>query len=504
MSESDQTPRNAEDRDPTEQTPVEPLAPWPQYSWPPTAEAAPATPPAPPAAGVPTPDPVWTSWPPTQPNPTTAYPTAPVPDAGSGGAWGPPPPGWGPAGPSGWSPAPPAPRAASKPRRGLAVLAALALVLASAGVGAGVAIAVHNNSNTPTFDTSNPSNNSNNSPFGNNGNGGTIPGSGNSATSPPGTGAVDVSAIEAKVDPALVNINTTLSQGRAAGSGMLISSTGEILTNNHVIADATSIKVVIGGTGPSHDAKVVGYDVTEDVALLQIVDKVSNLPTVTFGEPSKVHIGDPVVAIGNALGRGGKPSASQGQVAALDQQVTAGDAGGSQETLEGMIQINAPIQPGDSGGALVDRNAKIIGMNTAAAGGGRFNAQTGSNIGFAIPIDNAVGIVSQIRSGTDTDKVHIGDRALLGVQVQNVDGQNAAVKSGALVVGVQDNTGASAAGMQTGDVIVSLDGKPIANSAALRLALVKFHPGESVRVGWVDSTGKRHEASVKLIIGPPL
>src|SRR5204862_476724 len=163
---------------------------------------------------------------------------------------------------------------------------------------------------------------------------------GNFGTSPPGTGSLDVSAIEARVDPALVNINTTLAQGRAAGSGMLISSTGEVLTNNHVIADATSIKVVIGGTGPSHDAKVVG---------------------------------------------------------------------------------------------------------------------------FAIPIDNAVGIVSQIRSGTDTDKVHIGDRALLGVQVQNVDGQNAAVKSGALVVGVQDNTGASAAGMQTGDVIVSLDGKPIAN-----------------------------------------
>ena len=153
--------------------------------------------------------------------------------------------------------------------------------------------------------------------------GSNLPGGGNLGTSPSGTGSLDVSAIEAKVDPALVNINTTLAQGRAAGSGMLISSTGEILTNNHVIADATSIKVVIGGTGPSHDAKVVGYDVTEDVALLQIVDKVSNLPTVTFGEPSKVHIGDPVVAIGNALGRGGKPSASQGR---LNRKHRASDA----------------------------------------------------------------------------------------------------------------------------------------------------------------------------------
>ncbi len=335
------------------------------------------------------------------------------------------------------------------------------------------------------------------------GNGGGF-GNGNTGTTSPGTGALDVNAIAAKVNPALVNINTTLAQGRAAGTGMLISSTGEILTNNHVIAEATSIKVTPGGTGPSYTAKVIGYDVTEDVALLQITDRVSNLPTVTFGEPSKVQIGDPVVAIGNALGQGGTPKATQGRVTALDQQVTAGDSAGTQETLVGMIQINAPIQPGDSGGALVDRNARVIGMNTAAAGGGRFNPQVGSSIGFAIPVDNAVSIVSQIRTGTDTDKVHIGDRALIGVQVQDINGQTAPISSGALVVGVQDNTGASAAGMKTGDVLVSVDGKPIANSAALRLILVKLHPGDSVSVGWVDSTGTRHDASIKLVVGPPL
>ena len=113
-------------------------------------------------------------------------------------------------------------------------------------------------------------------------------------------------------------------------------------------------------------------------------------------------------------------------------------------------------------------------------------------------------IVSQIRTGTDTDKVHIGDRALIGVQVQDINGQTAPVSSGALVVGVQDNTGASAAGMKTGDVLVSVDGKPIANSAALRLILVKLHPGDSVSVGWVDSTGTRHDANIKLVVGPPL
>ena len=518
MSESDQT-GNPEDRDPTQQTPVEPAAPWPQYSWPPTAEGAPeATSPAPPSptADEPATEPVWASWPPTQPTPaaspyaTDPYAPAPSPgpnpypydpNAGYGGVWGPAPPG------SGWSPVappptPPTPPTATKARRGLAVLATLALVLASAGVGAGVAIALHRNSDTRTFDTAG---NNSNPPSANNGLGGNGGlGNGNSGTTTPGTGTLDVNAIAAKVNPALVNINTTLAQGRAAGTGMLISSTGEILTNNHVIAEATSIKVTPGGTGPSYTAKVIGYDVTEDVALLQITDRVSNLPTVTFGEPSKVQIGDPVVAIGNALGQGGTPKPVQGRVTALDQQVTAGDSAGTQETLVGMIQINAPIQPGDSGGALVDRNARVIGMNTAAAGGGRFNPQVGSSIGFAIPIDNAVSIVSQIRTGTETDKVHIGDRALIGVQVQDINGQTAPVSSGALVVGVQDNTGASAAGMKTGDVLVSLDGKTIANSAALRLILVKLHPGNSVRVGWVGSNGTRHDASIKLVVGPPL
>ncbi len=285
----------------------------------------------------------------------------------------------------------------------------------------------------------------------------------------------------------------------------MISSDGEILTNNHVIADATSIKVTVdGGTGATYNAKVVGYDVTEDVALVKITDKVSNLPTITFGDPSKVNVGDPVVALGNAGGRGGAPAVSQGQITALDQEVTAGDPGGTQETLEGMIQINAPIQPGDSGGALVDSDAKIIGMNTAAAGSTGQFSQTPSNIGFSIPIDHAVSIISVIRAGNDTDKVHIGDRALLGVDVQDVTAGSGPVSSGAAVVGVQADTGADSAGIQTGDTLTSLDGKSIADSAALRLALVKFHPGDSVSVGWVDSAGTQHNASVKLIVGPPL
>ncbi|MDQ1381583.1 MAG: hypothetical protein QOJ71_2302 [Actinomycetota bacterium] len=542
----DTAPTPAEPTEPVETAaPTEPVAaveepaPWPQYTWPPASQTStPENPtaqgPAVRAAGDPTTgdrtgsqdtaqvppvDQGFASWPPTRPN-TGAYAAGPYaagPRAGDPGApgpaWGPPPAGWGAPNQGAWPPnAPVAPAAASatptgptRRRRGLALLAALGLVLASAGVGAGVAVALHDNSKSRTFDSANtvPTSPSDNGGFGAPGTTAPSFGGNGGTTTPSGAGTLDMNAIAAKVDPALVNINTTLAQGRAAGTGMLISSTGEILTNNHVIADSTSIKVTVGGTGPTYTAKVIGYDVTEDVALLQITDKVSNLPTITFGDPSKVAVGDPVVAIGNALGKGGTPQATQGHVTALDQQVTAGDNTGQSETLQGMIQINAPIQPGDSGGALVDASSRIIGMNTAAAGGGRFNAQA-SNIGFAIPIDNAVGIVSQIRTGVDTDKVHIGDRALLGVQVQDVAGQNAPVNAGAFVVGVQNDTGASAVGMQAGDVLVSLNGKPIADQKALRTALYPFHPGESVSVGWVDSSGARHNADIKLIVGPPL
>jgi S1-C subfamily serine protease len=527
MSDSDQTwnaggeePRleNAPENPPASPASTPPAEhSWPQYSWSeadgaPTVPSTPATPPAPTVSWPPTserpaatrPQPTIEFTPLGAPGPYATGPYAPATSeapsgtSGSGAGWG-PPPGW--AAPTpGWPPSAPEPAPAPTPasrmhRRVLAIVAAIALVLSSAAIGAGIAVAVHDDSKTTPFSAglvqpTVPSTN----------------GSSNNGSSSSGTGSIDVNAIATKVDPAIVNINTTLANGRAAGTGMLISSTGEILTNNHVIADATSIKVVIGGKGDSHDAKVVGYDVSHDVALLQITDDVKDLPTIVFGDPSKVKVGDPVVAIGNAGGVGGTPSATSGQVTALDQQVTASDGQGNQETLEGMIQIDAPIQPGDSGGALINSDAQIIGMNTAAAGGGRFSFDmpSGSNVGFAIPIDNAVHIVSQIRSGNETETVFIGDRGLLGVQIEDINGQSAPVSSGALVVGVQNGSGADEQGIQNGDVVTEAAGRQVTDSDSLRAALSHFHAGDSVKVVWVDTSGNRHEASVKLVPGPPL
>jgi len=429
------------------------------------------------------------AWPPQAP---PSWPPSPPPPGPPGGGWG-PPPGTPEAGP-------PAPSSQfSVGKRIAAAVAAVALVLASAGIGALIAVAVENRSpaqsvTAPTIPVS---------PFTP---GGSRSGSGSSTAA----GPLDANAIASKVIPAIVNITTTTTQGRAAGTGMIISASGEVLTNNHVIADSTDIKVDIGGSGNTHAAHVVGYNVADDVALLQI-DGVSNLPTIKIGDQSKVNIGDRVVAIGNALGRGGRPAVVQGNVTALDQDVTAGDpVGGTTETLHNVIQIDAPIQPGDSGGALVNANGEVIGMNTAASAG-RFREQTGSNVGFAIRLDNAVTVIRQIQSGVGSDTVHIGPtRALLGVRVSDLNSQSpslpssvAPVNSGALVVGVEASSAAGTAGIRTGDVVVSLDNTTITDQNGLHLALTKYQPGTQVRVGWVDTSGASHSALVRLGAGPP-
>ena len=230
---------------------------------------------------------------------------------------------------------------------------------------------------------------------------------------------------------------------------MIISSDGQVLTNNHVIDGATSIRVVTVSDGANHTAKVLGYDVVDDVALLKI-DDVSGLTPITFADPSTVQIGDAVVAIGNAGGRGGTPVATTGSITALDQKVTAGDAGtGDSETLHGMIQISAPIEPGDSGGPLADSEGNIIGMNTAAAQSNDFTGQSGSTTAFAIPIEKARAIASQIQAGKDSDTVHVGDRGILGVQVRNLGdgGTSSPAGSGAAIVGVEENGPAAAVGI---------------------------------------------------------
>jgi S1-C subfamily serine protease len=330
---------------------------------------------------------------------------------------------------------------------------------------------------------------------------------------------IDAAAIAAQVDSAVVDITTTSADGGgAAGTGMILTSSGEVLTNNHVIEGATSIRAQVSGTGRTYTGTVVGYDVTDDVALVKL-DNASGLKTVTTGNSSALKVGSPIVAIGNALGRGGTPAATSGNITALDQTITAGGPGAASETLHGLVQIDATIQSGDSGGPLVDASGRVIGMTTAALSTGRgFLGGDTSNEAYAIPINAALQIVQQIRTGKSSATIQIGARAFLGVSVTDANSglpggfggrfggssaSTAPVSSGALVLGVQDGSPAQTAGLAAGDAIVSVNGTAISSSAGLTSALQTHHPGDTITLGWVDPAGNSHTASVTLSSGPP-
>jgi S1-C subfamily serine protease len=320
------------------------------------------------------------------------------------------------------------------------------------------------------------------------------------SSSPTGT-PLSQSQIEAKVDPAIVDVTVTLfgGQGTAQGTGMVLTSTGEILTNNHVIDGASAIKVTIGGTGTTYSANVVGYDVADDIALLQISGSVSGLSTISVGNPAQLTVGDNVLALGNALGRGGAPTPAAGTITALGQTITAGDSSGNSETLTNLIETNARIQPGDSGGPLVNQYGQVIGMDTAASvSGGRFRNITGTGQGYAIPIDTAINIVQQIRSGGGGNgNIQVGPRALLGVQISG------STSGGATVVGTQAGGPAAGLGIVAGDVITSVGGVPVNSSASLQAAILKHKPGDKVVVVWTDQGGTQHTGTATLISGPP-
>jgi len=290
-----------------------------------------------------------------------------------------------------------------------------------------------------------------------------------------------------------------------------------VLTNNHVVEGATSIKVTIVSTGATYTAKVVGTDPTDDVAVIQL-QNASGLQTAKIGDSSDVKAGDAVTAVGNAGGTGGTPSAAKGSVTATGQTLTASDENGSNvETLTGMIEINANAVAGDSGGPLYAADGNVIGMDTAAStsspsyGGGAYpgggansggansggaNSGTGATtVAYAIPIDKATSIADQIESGHETSTIHIGYPAFLGVSLQ--DSFN-----GSVVAAVGANTPAAQAGLQAGDVITSVDGKAITSASSLSTVISGHNPGDKVKVAWTDTAGQSHTATITLATGP--
>jgi S1-C subfamily serine protease len=303
----------------------------------------------------------------------------------------------------------------------------------------------------------------------------------------------------------VVAIRTTLGyqQGAAAGTGIVLTSNGEVLTNNHVIRGATNVRVVIPGTGRSYSATVVGYAVSEDVAVLQLKGA-SNLRTVSLGNSSKLHVGQSVTASGNAGGTGTLTS-SKGTITGLGRTITASDEQNGAEQLISLIETDAELHPGDSGGPLFDSSHRVIGMDTAASVGFSFRTTTATD-GYAIPINRAVALAKQIMAGRMTATVHVGGTPFLGIQIRDVDGLDfgAGSAGGGLVAGVVSGSPASQAGLSPGDVITAIAGRTVSSSSDVLDALLTKTPGTTVQLTWVDQTGMQQTAAVTLASGPAL
>jgi S1-C subfamily serine protease len=335
--------------------------------------------------------------------------------------------------------------------------------------------------------------------------------------------ALSSSAIAGRVDPALVDIVSSdgLQGATSAGTGIVLTSSGEVLTNNHVIEGATSITVTDIGNGKTYTAKVVGYDASQDVAVIQL-QNASGLTTASLGDSSSVQVGDSVTALGNAGGKGGTPSVATGTVTALNQSITASDELSSvSEQLTGLIETNAPIQPGDSGGPLVNSYGQVIGMDTAASSSYQLQGQSSTATqAYSIPVNEALSIAKQIEAGTTTSDIHIGATGFLGLEIGSSSsnsgsgfggfggygsggyGSGSATTSGVSVAGTVSGSPAASAGITEGDTITAVGGQSVASASDIAKALVKYHPGDSISISWVDQSGQSHTSTLTLATGP--
>jgi S1-C subfamily serine protease len=431
------------------------------------------------------------------------------------------PPGYGQYPWSGYGTPPPPPRSGVGKTLAYAAVAVLA-----AAAGAGAAVALNHTSSSSSSSAGSPFNGNSGSqsnPFGSgNGNANPYPSSGagngvNPGGTNSGSGSLNASALAKQVDPGIVDIDSNLqySDATAQGTGMVISSSGLVLTNNHVIDQATSVTATLVTSGKTYTAKVIGYDSTDDVALLQL-EGASNLKTVALSDSSKAKVGEAVLALGNAGGRGGPPSTAQGTIQALNQSIEASDSGaGTTEKLHGMIQTNTPIEQGDSGGPLVNGSGQVVGMDTAAnSSSSSFGGYSSATTGFAIPINTAIAIADNINAGKASSTVHIGLAGFMGVNVADASnpsecasggdgfgggfGSTSPVNSGALICQVYPKSPAASAGLASGDVITSVNSTTISSANGLTNETASSHAGDQFAISYVDQYGTKHSTTVTL------
>lgn len=403
-----------------------------------------------------------------------------------------------------WASAPPARRRGTRSVLvAVAVVACFALLVAGAGGGVGAALYFRNLSHPAQA-------------RGHAGRGGGAPGT---------SGTINLQSLATRLNPSVVDITGVKEDATGgaveqdAGTGVVISKNGEVLTNNHVIEGDNQLQATVAN-GNTYPIKVLGEDPTDDLALVQ-AQGLSNLPAIPLRSDMAAAMGEPVAAFGNALGRGGPPSATQGRVTNLNQTITAALDGGSQraETLSGLIEMSAQICPGDSGGILADAEGNDLGILTAAStpnnGGGYGGSPSGqqecSGDGFVIPIAHAIPIVKQIRSGRRSSRVIIGLPGFLGVEVQECTEASAQQGScqppsvnGAQISQLVQGGAAEQAGLPPSFIITAIGQSQVTSPNDLTNDLQQTSPGQAVQVTWNDGLGGPSQTTtVTLGTGPP-
>jgi S1-C subfamily serine protease len=304
-----------------------------------------------------------------------------------------------------------------------------------------------------------------------------------------------------QVLPAVVNVVSTTTNGTGEGTGFVVRSDGIVVTNFHVVESATKVTVLTSSKKPvKYDARVIGGDPQADVAVLQI--DASGLSTVPMGDSAMLQLGQPVVALGFALGLQGGPSVTTGVVSSLTRKITVPDqnclvCANHQRIYGDVIQTDAAINPGNSGGPLVNLAGQVVGINTAGVSAG--NAE---NVGFAIQIDAAKPIILQAANHPQAPVAYLGVSSVDASNPQVQFELNPAVSKGAAIVAVVPNGPAAKAGIRVGDVVVSFDGKPVDSSEALGAAIRSDRPGDSVPVTVVHPDGTRSTVTVTLGTNP--
>jgi serine protease Do len=305
----------------------------------------------------------------------------------------------------------------------------------------------------------------------------------------------DTETAATAVTPAVVQITTRIDYQQAigAGTGTVIDPGGVVLTNYHVVAGANSITGTVAGR--DYPADLLGYDRKHDIALIQLRGA-GGLPTAPIGDSGQVAVGEPTVGLGNARGVGAPLTHETGPVTGLNRTVNAEDSlTGSSEEVNGLIEVASDVRPGDSGGPLVNSAGQVIGVITAAS----VTYQMGpAGEGFAIPINDAMAVAGQIRSGAPSGSVHIGPPVLLGVGVSTQPRRGA----GIIVRDVIPGGPAEQAGVAVGDVITVLDGIPLDSATTLTNVLDRHYPGDVVDLAWIDRSGAQRTGKAALISGP--